>query len=373
MERTMKRTLVAILFLAACGGGDDDVGGADAGPDATTQPDAGPTGCTCVALGADYMAGVGTLAKIELPDVTVTTGLVPAGISGDPVVRVPGDGRIYIVNRYMADNITILDQADLSLIAQFSTGAGTNPQDVAVYGDKLFVVGLELADVQVYDLTDTSAAPALIDLSSFDPDGVPNASSISILGTRAFVAVGLLDSSFLPQGPGKVVILDVNQNTVLDSFDLEFANPTGFLRQQGNDLLISTVDDYSGTTGCLERITAGINPGSSCEVMNGSVMGTVNSIAPGEDDLYMVVTSYDPSFNPLGRIVHVDGTALTDLTPAAHIVSDAVYCAATEQLLYTDQATGGLRVWSLTNGSEVTTAPIDLGLPAGYSNGIACY
>jgi hypothetical protein len=361
------------LPAAACGGGDDDE--ADASMiDAGTTPDGATASCTCVALGADYMAGVGTLATVHLPDLAVTTGLVPAGISGDPVVRAPGDGRIYVVNRFGVDNVTILDAADFSLIDQFSTGAGSNPQDIAVTSNKAFVVGLELGVVQVYDLTDTTAPPIEIDISSFDPDGVPNASSIAILGTHAFVTLGLLDSAFLPQGVGKVVMIDVNQDAVEGSFDLAFPNPTGFLRAQGaNELLVSTADDYSGVTGCLERITTGVTPSSECEVMNGDLMGTVNAIAPGTGELFIVVTSYDPEFNPLGRIVHVQGTSLTDLTPAAQVVSDAAYCAATGQLVYTDQATGGVRVWNVAAGSEATTAPIDLGLPAAYSNGIVCY
>ncbi len=368
----------SLATAAACGGGDDDApdggaGGADAtiGPDADA-PDAAPPGCTCVALGADYMAGVGTLASVHLPDLTVTTGLVPAGISGDPVLRVPGDGRIYVVNRFGADNVTILDATNFSLIEQFSTGAGSNPQDIAVRGDKAYVVTLELADVLVYDLTDLSAAPATIDLSGFDPDGFPNPSSIAIQGNRAYVTLGLLDSSFLPQGPGRVVAIDLAGDTVATSFDLVAPNPTGLLRPQGSDLLVSTADDYSGVTGCLERIATGSTPSSACDLVNGDVMGTVNAIAPAAADVFVVVTSYDASFNPLGRIVQVAGAGLTDLTPMAHVVSDAAYCAASDQLLYSDQATGGLRVWNVAAGSEATTAPIDLGLPPAYSNGIAC-
>src|SRR5262245_44680957 len=137
------RNALLSLFLSACG--DASVGIRQPSPDgrptwADGVPDsaAPSTTCTCVALGVDYQAGVGTIARLELPSLVLTHDAVPGGASGDPVVRVDS-GRIFVVNRFGADNVTVVDGQIFALVAQFSTGAGTNPQDVAVHGDTLFV------------------------------------------------------------------------------------------------------------------------------------------------------------------------------------------------------------------------------------------
>ena len=58
---------------------------------------------------------------------------------GDPVLRYI-DGKVYVINRFGSNNVTILDGKTLcSSIEQISTGANSNPQDVAVVGNKLYV------------------------------------------------------------------------------------------------------------------------------------------------------------------------------------------------------------------------------------------
>jgi YVTN family beta-propeller protein len=86
----------------------------------------------CVALGADYQS-LGTIAVIGLPSLTVIKDMVPNAISKDPVLRLIGR-RLYVVNR-SANNVTVIDPTTRPwrVEAQFSTGAGTNPQDIAQY------------------------------------------------------------------------------------------------------------------------------------------------------------------------------------------------------------------------------------------------
>ena len=62
----------------------------------------------------------GRLATIDLDTFAVSTNV--AEISSDPVART-ADGLLYIVNRFGADNIQILDPAaGFETTAQYSTG-----------------------------------------------------------------------------------------------------------------------------------------------------------------------------------------------------------------------------------------------------------
>src|SRR5262249_20883809 len=41
------------------------------------------------------------------------------------------DGRVYVINRFGADNIEVLDGTTYALVKQFSVGNGANPYDIA--------------------------------------------------------------------------------------------------------------------------------------------------------------------------------------------------------------------------------------------------
>ena len=92
-------------------------------------------------------------------------------------------------------------RATLALVDQLGTGAGSNPQDVAVVGDKLYVPALGTAGVVV--MTRGSTRPTTtIDLTrARDPDGKPDCVSAFAVGNDVYVACGLLDASFRAARP----------------------------------------------------------------------------------------------------------------------------------------------------------------------------
>lgn len=385
--RSFSISILVIALAAACGD-DDDGGAADAAAgadapmataDAGLEPDAVPpvaTTCTCLALGVDYGNMVGTVARLELPSLAVTQDVLPGAASSDPVVRYQ-DGRLYVVNRFGFDNVTVIDAATFTVLDQFSTGAGSNPQDIAVKGTKAYVAALGRPEVLVFDLDDTSAAPVTIALPTVaaDVDGNPDAASIAIRGNQAFVTLEHLEN-FAPVATGEVVVIDLASDTVATTFQLSGANPAGFLRERptAGDLLVAVVPDYSGTTGCVERVKGGGTPGSDgCLATHEDLGGYVNAIAPGDDG--SVYVAVQPSWTE-GKIVRVadDGTIDPDaVTAADQLVTDAAYCGATHQLVVTDANDGGLRVYDLTTGAEVTTTALSIGLSPGFASSIACY
>ena len=365
------RTLAAAFALAAC----------------TTSESENPNGpkfadgdtAYCITLGADYKNNVATMAAVALPSRTVTKALLPGAAVSDPVLRAEG-GKLYVVNR-SANSITVVDTESWTVQEQFSTGAGSNPQDVAVTGSKAYVAAYGTGSIQVWSLGTKAQAPAkTIDLSSYDPDGVPNANSMVIAGGRAYVTLDLLDTQTFPQprGNGKIVVIDTQTDDVVTAFDLTYTNPYGFMFPRGDGLVVATQADFGGVDGCVEQIATGSTPGlSPCLVKNGDLGGTVSAIALGTNAMYLAVTAFDTSFNETAKIRQITsaGTLMPDsMTPAGEVPTDVAF-APSGQLVYGDQTTsasGGLRVYDLATQKEVTTAPLDIGLVPVAQNGIVC-
>jgi hypothetical protein len=364
-----RHAVLPFLFLAACGG-------EDAIPAIEKIAQSIPTGdsCLCAALGVDYTNHVGIVSAVGLPSMSVAENLFPGAVSGDPVIRDFG-ARLVIVNRYGADNVTVIDKATWTVEHQFSTGAGSNPQDAALLGDKLYVVTLGAGAVQVWDLSGATPAAAAdtVDLASYDTDGNPDAASVYVRDGRAYVTLSRLDGDFLPQGNGKVVVIDTTTDEVDTDFDLSSPNPFGFIALAGSDLLVETVDDFSGATGCLQRISA--SGAGECVVDNSELGGTVSGVAHTGGDHYLAVTAYDAEFNPLGELVKVDGSGAVSapLSGEGQVVVDVASCAASGEMLYADRHAGGLRVLNVSSGQETTTTPIDLGLQPALVSGIVCF
>ncbi len=98
---------------------------------------------------------------------------------------------------------------------QINTGSGTDPQDVAAIGSKLYVATLGGSGVEVIDTSLGSAAKfQFIDIGNPDPDGVPNCSSAIAVGTNVFLSCELLDASSKPRGNGIVKVIDSTTDTV---------------------------------------------------------------------------------------------------------------------------------------------------------------
>jgi hypothetical protein len=378
----MKRLMYFVL-LAACG---DNLAHKD---DDNRRPDAAQISPVplprAVAAAGDYGSpGTGVLSRLDISTLAMSENVVPAVAQGDPVLRVY-DGKLYVINRFGSNNITILNASTLGFENQISTGANSNPQDVAVVGDKLYIPALGTAGVLVLG---PGAAMKTIDLSALDTvganDGKPECISAYAVDTRVFVACGVLDG-FSASEPAKVAVIDTATDTVTSSFALTYSNPYGHFERApvgskyDGALLLPTVPDYTSyTTGCLEQVTTGATPSASCAVSNADLGGFVNAVSPAADGsvLYVAVGTYDSSFkNPTGILKGVDladGTVWTaPLTPPSQMIVDVAACPEGD-FVTTDQTfnNSGLRVWRGT--AERTTAAQPIGMPPTV-NALVCY
>jgi len=369
---------VLLIAAAACGGSGDD---ADA-------PDAGASSATVFAVGTDYFTA-GIASTVAIPSLEVTQGVLAGVASTDPVLRYYA-GRIYIVNRYGADNVTVIDAASMSLVAQISTGAGTNPADVVVRGNFMYVATVGGTGIMVLDVTrPEDGVIKIIDLSSVDPDdGIPNCGSLQLRDNLLFATCSVLDDNdpeLAARGNGKVAVIDTDTDSLLDVLELSTFNPYGHIvgtpaaSPLGGDLLVPTIPSWADLTqGCLERVSTGETPApGGCLLENSDLGGYVSGGAYDAEGnkLWVAVTEgFDEAdYMALGKLMVCD---LATETPACEQVSEAgqrpfeIARCPTGHVVVSD-AGGGLRVYEAT-GAELTSDLLDIGLPP-VDDGVICY
>ncbi len=378
----MNRLLILLTILAACGdnlkavpdggtGGDDGGGGGSAAPL-----------YKAVMLGADYSSGTGIVSRLDLATLAMQTNAVAGVATSDPVIRHLGD-KIYVVNRYVGENVTILDAKTLAPVDQISTGAGSNPQDVAVVGDKLYVPAMGTTGVVVLQ----GGQATTIDLGTLlgDPDGKPDCMSAYAVDTKVFVACSLLDQNFTARGLGKIAVIDSTTDHAT-ALTLPEKNPAGFLQKSPDssvfhgDLLISTVPSFDVfTNGCVARVPVDGTTAPTCAtgLTNSALGGFVNGIAVGDDAKLYLAVVVDKNFaTDSGKLRAFDMTAgmlmPTAMSGTTEQITDLAACPDGNIVaIDSTMNANGVRVFK--DGMERTTAPLSLGLPPIFGSGIVCY
>lgn len=377
----MNKALVLVLVLsAACGDNaklvpDGHPGGGTDGSD-TAQPL-----YKAVVLGADFTSGTGLVSRLDIATLDMQQNAVPGAATSDPVLRHIGDS-VYIVNRSVGENITILDAHSLAPTGQFSTGASSDPQDVAQVGNKLYIPATGTAGVVVMTLPAGTTTTIDLSIAVGDPDGKPDCVAAAVVGTDVYVACDLLDSSFTPRANGKIAVIDSTTDTVRTTVALPFKNPQGFFVQTpassmyAGDLLIETVPSFDTyTTGCLARVTPGTTPTATCAVTNMALGGFVTE-ASVNDTLWLSVI-VDANFATVsGKLRSVDlstGTLATaSVSPTAEQIGDVAACPdGTVVAIDSKMNAAGVRVFR--SGTERTTEAVAIGLPPIFSGGVVCY
>ncbi|MEZ4361754.1 MAG: hypothetical protein R3B48_16315 [Kofleriaceae bacterium] len=367
MHASLRLTLTLALFgaLPACG---DDL--------AAPLVELPAARARAVIVTGDFNA-TGVLSVIDATDGAVRQNAVAGAAGADPVIRKLGD-ELFVVNRFgpTGSNVTVLDARSLAVTHQLSTGTNSNPQDVAVAGDELFLPALETAGVVVLQ---RNGVRSLIDLSGLDPDGKPDCSSIYAVDDKLIIVCGLLEN-FSVVRDAAVVLYDPKTKEVRTSA-LAARNPVGFLQATpadsvfGGELLVATADYADPTSQCVVRIDPRTGA-SRCALANADLGGIASrlEVAAEQGVLFVTPTYYDgPALRGALRPVDLSSGAIgASLSAPTQAISDLGACP--DGTLVTADGTfgaSGIRLYK--DGVEQTTAAVAVGLPPAMQNGIVCY
>lgn len=317
----------------------------------------------------------GAFATVDLASRQVLLPAAPARqINGDSVAR-SFDGRVFVVSRFglSGDTVQARDpQRGFALDWDCSTGAGTNPQEIAFAArDKAYVTLLEATELLVVDPSVGRNCAGFvrgrIDLSAFaDDDGVPEMAALMVVDDVLYVVLQRLDRNdlFTPNGQGIVVAIDVATDTVVRAIGLSGQNPFSRLVRRGNQLWVSSVGWFAERDGGIEAIDVTTNAPLGWVVTEEALGGDITDFVVVTDDIGYAVVSGDDFANELVEFSPRTGERRRTLVGGSTFLSQ-VQVNERGELYVADRSfrSPGLRVFDVRSGAELPGSPIDLGLP----------
>jgi DNA-binding beta-propeller fold protein YncE len=364
--------LALVSAIAACGGGG---GGGDAPP---PPAEAG----SAFVVTTDFQSG--SFATLPLDDpgaAQVNRG----SIGSDAVARFFG-GRVYVINRFGADNIQALDPENaFATVYQCSVGNGANPQDIAfVSANKAYVSLYERTTVAIVDPSVGADCAGFlqgeVELGFLaDADGIPELWQMAVVGDRLYVTAQRLDRNnfFAPTDASYIAVVDVATDSVVDvdpgtpepdAILLSGTNPFGEskgLTVDGGDIVIAEAGSFSELDGGIERVDLGTNRAEGFFVTEAELGGSITDFVIVDGGrAYAVLAAADFS-NSLVRFNPATGQVVSTLVSISSFLPDVERDATRDRLYLASQdlASPGILVFEGTSDSSVTSAPIDTGLP----------
>ncbi len=295
----------------------------------------------------------GGMSVITLADQSVQADV--AQLAEDSITRW-FDHKLWVLGRYNADNLTILDGDDYHLLGQYSLGVGTNPQDiVCVSTCKCYVTSFDTKDLLVIDPTADASdmVTSRIDLSPVaDPDGLPEATYMLLDGTKLLIVSQRLDHNdpnMAPTGNGALIVVDTQTDTIQDMdpqtqgiqpLELPCVNPFSpiVLLPNSHKVAIACAGDFQDSA---DQVGIGVVDLDNWNVFEGpsfsDLFGRPMDLTMESDDCGFVVVT-DPSTWD-SALVHfcMDQTDIWDCIPMG--MYDSITDAAITdngQLLVTD-------------------------------------
>lgn len=289
-----------------------------AAPAACAEP-AGPVeSCADVVIDAPILVlenvpnQASALARLEPEGGRTCLREVPdlAALGGDPVLAVKR-GRAFVCSR-TEGLVHEIDPEALSIVRTVKAARDDepppNPWDVDLDGEgRLWIARYDLPAVAVVDEGGELAA---VDLSSFaDPDGVPEAAALRIVGGEAHVVLERLEA-YEPEWPGLVASIAIDPPHAVRTLEMIGANPFGGLSPIAGapaSFAVATPGDHDriDETGGIEivdldaravtRIAKEVDLGGSA----------IEVVVAAADEAYAIVEGPVEKVNPT-RLVRID-------------------------------------------------------------------
>ncbi len=289
------------------------------------------------------------------------------------------NGYFYVVNRVGADNVQVLDpDNNFATALQFSVGNGSNPHDIGfVSASKAYVTRYDSNILWIVDPSDGSFTGS-IDLSSYaDVDGLCEMDQILVHDGLAYVTVQRLDRNnfYQPTGTSYLVVIDVATDAIVDTdpvtagvqpITLTGTNPFTEIKLFMDNLFVSTVGNFVAADGGVEFIDP-VSSSSTGFVLTEAVAGgdVVDVEIKSTMNAYAIIST--PGFSTeLIRFNPTTGAKIgTVFAPGGYVLNDIELSPIGDEVLLADRSATapGIRCFDYSTGSEITTGPINTGLP----------
>ncbi len=334
MKRFSFLIFIPLFLLGACGG---------LSQTANSHGDLGvfnrdvSTGSEVTFLFATDYSSAGQLYVSDADATTlVNTGVSDLGSSA--IIRLY-NGLLYVLHdgfsSASSDNVHIIDPSDnFSTVDQWSTGNGTNPQDIVVIGAKAYITlynpsadssnvdadgnpgDLIIMDLQTGDI---EKRISFHDLLNADGDLNADASRMLLIGTKLYVLVQDLQYDFSVNTSGHIAIIDTDTDTWVDSINLIGENPVSLAYSStANKLFIAHQAPYNDTLGNFDTSTSfgGVevipvdDPNNSFLFDDEDLGGYVEQVTAGNGKVFVVVSQLDPvTFDYTSQVLIMDDSA----------------------------------------------------------------
>lgn len=359
MMRTIMVLIAPLLacVLAACGAGDGP------GPEVPGRGQA-------LVITSDYQDG--SWALIDMQELRAHTGFArispDAVCRYDPVTRIP-----FIVSRMGADAVEVLDpEQGWNVVSEYSVGAGSNPQDIAVVAtERAYVPRYAESDLLVIHPTQGTTL-GTVDLGSYaDADGIPEMAYSLVHDGEVFVALQRL-TDFQPTDHSSLAVIDGASGGVERVVRLSATDPFAPLRWVPDlgHIAVSQAGLFGELDGGLELLAPDATGPAGLAITEEALGGDlVDAVVVDAHRGYAVIAVSRADNQMSTSLVRFDpssGQRETVLLEAEGY--DYSFLALTpdrEQLWLTDRTRSapGVRVFSVQDDSELTPKPIDTGLP----------
>ncbi len=347
----------------------------------TTAPVQPANGYFAFVTTTDYQTGS---ASIVTADDSVLTAINDvASIHSDAFAR-SYNGLVYVLNRQGADNIQVVDpSAGFITRKQFSMGNGSDPEDIVFQNSSRAYV-TRYNENQMWIVNPNSGQrTGQIDFSWLaDADLVPEMGHMVKVNNRVFVAVQRLDRNtpfFDPSGISYVAVFDALTEQFFDAepavagkqaIKLTGTNPFGELvYNAGSGKIWVPVSGFlglnDGNNAGLELIDPVTLSKSGIVISEATLGGSITDVVALDANRGAAIIS-DSNFNTL--LVGFDLTTPTTIdtiyAPGGFALQDAEV-SRDGRIFVSDRSVAlpGIRVFRGSNHTQITTNPIDVGLP----------
>lgn len=353
----------------------------DEAPMSPTHPaDAAiPLGNKAIIAATNWTDPVGSLASIDIVSgYTPATALVST--DGSDVVLQSFFGKIYVINRFGADTIQVINPADYSIVADYSVGGGSNPQDIwAVSEEKAYVSRLDAQndanttdDILIINPL-TGEHLGSIDFKSYmyeDGDKLSRAGQMIAVDKKLFVCLQDLPTNLLDKANtnGKIGVIDMETDEILGVINLSGRNPADITYSPLTKLI------YVSNSGVFDNFMTDVtDPYGGIETIDPETLES-KGIVVDDVDLGGYTQAIRLASDTLGYVI-IGGLKIASFNPASYdVINNAFYTSLgfylpdfsldnSGNVYVAETAAGNTGVIIVDENGATVAGPIPVGAP----------